>query len=301
MRVLVSWGSERGGTEGIARIIAETLRRDGIDVEARAADDVADLDGFDAVIVGGALYANRWHRSARRLVRRHVRALRQVPVWFFSSGPLDTSADQAEIAPVGQVAALMARVGARGHRTFGGALAPDARGFPARAMARTHSGDWRNPTRIRAWAEELAGMLPSARPGHGVDAPARSLGRLTAHVLLASVLVAVARLAMSPLPGSVLALALHTIAAAAIGVAIGRAYFLPLGARDPLPTSITFGFASAGLDLLVLGVLLGGGVTLVEVMALSLSVAATFVAVWLTGALVSTLPWPKPPAPSHGT
>jgi hypothetical protein len=196
------------------------------------------------------------------------------------------------------VKALMTRVGACGHRTFGGALASDARGFPASAMAKTHSGDWRNPTRIRAWAEEVAALLPTARPGHGVDVPARSFERLAAYVLLVSVLLASARLAMSPLPGLALALALHAIAAAVIGVALGRAYFLPLGARDPLPTALTFGLASAALDLLVLAVLLGAGMASVEIAALAVSVAVMFFAVWLTGALVSTLPWPKPPATS---
>src|SRR5688572_1138025 len=139
MRVLVTWGSERGGTEGIARILAEALRRDGIDVEARPPERASPA-GFDAVIVGGALYANRWHRKARRFVRRHLEALRRVPVWFFSSGPLDDSAEHDEIAATNQVAAMMARVGARGHVTFGGRLERDAKGFAARAMAKEHGG-----------------------------------------------------------------------------------------------------------------------------------------------------------------
>jgi menaquinone-dependent protoporphyrinogen oxidase len=44
---------------------------------------VRDLSPYDAVMVGGALYANRWHRDARRYVARHVDALRRVPVWCF--------------------------------------------------------------------------------------------------------------------------------------------------------------------------------------------------------------------------
>jgi menaquinone-dependent protoporphyrinogen oxidase len=120
---------------------------------------VRSLAGIDAVIVGGGLYANRWHRAARRFVLRHREALRQLPVWFFSSGPLDDRADREILAPPGQVQRLMERVGALTHVTFGGRLSPDARGFPASAMARTHAGDWRNPERIRAWAAELARRL----------------------------------------------------------------------------------------------------------------------------------------------
>ena len=37
---------------------------------------IYDLTEFDAVVVVGALYANRWHRDARRFVRRHTAALR---------------------------------------------------------------------------------------------------------------------------------------------------------------------------------------------------------------------------------
>jgi hypothetical protein len=33
--------------------------------------------------------------------------------------------------------------------TFGGRLAADAKRFPAAAMARTHAGDWRQPSRVR--------------------------------------------------------------------------------------------------------------------------------------------------------
>jgi len=88
-RVLVTWGSKRGGTAGIGQMLAEGLREHEIDAVAAPADAVKRLDGFDAVIVGGALYANRWPATVRRFVRRNVEPLRKVPVWFFSSGPLD--------------------------------------------------------------------------------------------------------------------------------------------------------------------------------------------------------------------
>jgi len=39
--------------------------------------------GYEAVVVGGALYALRWDRDARRFVTRNVRQLRTAPVWLF--------------------------------------------------------------------------------------------------------------------------------------------------------------------------------------------------------------------------
>jgi menaquinone-dependent protoporphyrinogen oxidase len=92
MRVLVAWGSKRGGTEGIARIIADELRTLGVEAALAPASEVREVRGYGAAIVGGALYANRWHRDARRLVARHIADLRRIPVWLFSSGPLDASA-----------------------------------------------------------------------------------------------------------------------------------------------------------------------------------------------------------------
>lgn len=159
MRVLVTYGSKRGGTEGIARQVAEVLRAEGLDAEVLPPGDIEDVSAYDAVIVGGALYANRWYRAARRFVHRHVYELRELPVWFFSSGPLDDSALEGNLPPTAQVRALMEQVHALGHMTFGGRLEPDAKGFIARAMARQHSGDWRNTEHIRRWARSIAEEL----------------------------------------------------------------------------------------------------------------------------------------------
>jgi menaquinone-dependent protoporphyrinogen oxidase len=82
-----------------------------------------------------------------------------MPVWLVSSGPLDDSAAQHEIPPTSQVRKLATRVGARDHVTFGGYLAPDARGFPASAMAKSKAGDWRDPAHIRRWVATVVGQL----------------------------------------------------------------------------------------------------------------------------------------------
>ncbi|MGZ8814001.1 MAG: flavodoxin domain-containing protein [Mycobacterium sp.] len=124
-----------------------------------SAADVYDLAGFE-VIVAGALYANRWHRDARRFVKRNAAALRKLPVWLVSSGPLDESAEQSDIPATPQVRKLAAAGGARGHVTFGGRLAQDAMGFPASAMAKTNAGDWRDPEHVRGC---LTGQTPYER------------------------------------------------------------------------------------------------------------------------------------------
>jgi menaquinone-dependent protoporphyrinogen oxidase len=165
MRLLVAYGSKRGGTEGLAVMVADALREEGLTVDVAPARTVRGTAGYEAVVVGGALYASRWHRDARRFVKRHARELRNRPTYLFSSGPLDESATKRDIPPVKGVQALMDKVSARGHVTFGGRLAPDAKGFPASAMAKNKAGDWRDPEHVRSWAREVVADLPASARG----------------------------------------------------------------------------------------------------------------------------------------
>jgi menaquinone-dependent protoporphyrinogen oxidase len=164
-QVLVAVGSKRGGTAGLATMIGDALAEAGCTAVVTPAQHVVDIAGFDAVIVAGALYANRWHRHARRFVRRNSTGLRGLPVWLVSSGPLDDSAARQDIPPTKQVARLIERVGARGHVTFGGVLAPDAKGFPASAMAKTRSGDWRDVEQVHRWVATVVPQLVQPGPG----------------------------------------------------------------------------------------------------------------------------------------
>jgi menaquinone-dependent protoporphyrinogen oxidase len=166
MRVLVAYGSKRGGTSGLADMIGAALTKAGCETVVTSAGDNPDVADVDAVIVVGALYANRWHPDARRFVRRNSAALHKFPVWLVSSGPLDDSAERHVIPPTRQVAKLAARVDARGHVTFGGRLARDAKGFPASAMAKKVAGDWRSQAHVQRWVESVVSQLNSAKAGH---------------------------------------------------------------------------------------------------------------------------------------
>lgn len=159
MRVLVAFGSKRGGTAGLAEMIGTALVESGHVATVASAPEVSDLTGLDAVIVAGALYANRWHRHARRFVRRHRGRLSELPVWLVSSGPLDDSAEGEVIPPTKQVRKLMTTIRARGHVTFGGRLEADAKGFPASAMAKTKAGDWRYRDHVLRWVHGVVDEL----------------------------------------------------------------------------------------------------------------------------------------------
>lgn len=159
MRVLVAYASERGGTAEIADWIGTALREAGLDADVRPAGEVRALDGYDAAVIGGALYAGRWHREARHLVRHHADALAHRPVWLFSSGPLDHTAVEKRIPPASGVAKFARRLNARGHATFGGRLSPDAQGLLASRIAKRMSGDFRDRDHVTEWAAGIAHEL----------------------------------------------------------------------------------------------------------------------------------------------
>lgn len=77
MRVLVAYGTKRGGTEALARAVANGLLEAGHSVDVLAATQVDALDRWDAVVVGGAPYAWFWHRNAQRFIKRNVEDLFQ--------------------------------------------------------------------------------------------------------------------------------------------------------------------------------------------------------------------------------
>jgi menaquinone-dependent protoporphyrinogen oxidase len=294
MRILITCGSTRGGTDEIGRMLAARLQEEGHDVDMLPPAEAARATGFDAVIVGGALYSNRWHRAARRFVARRQDELRGVPVWFFSSGPLNDSADLDVIPPTRQVEVLMERVGAQGHMTFGGRLLPDARGFPASVMAKKRVGDWRTPDRIRAWATDIARALPTARPGLVTLQPGGSVAWVAVHGVVGWALCALTMGVVLRLTSLPVALVLHALAAPVIFTFVARHYFRARGARDPLITASAFLGMVALFDLVIVAGFVQRSLAMFgSVLGSWLPLGLIFGATWATGGLLEMLPRTK--------
>ncbi|MEU5321088.1 flavodoxin domain-containing protein [Streptomyces sp. NPDC021056] len=159
-KVLVAYGTTNGSTARIAEAVAAVLRKEGFTAEALPAGAVARVTPYDAVVLGGGLYAGRWHKHARRFARRHGGELAGLPLWLFSSGPLDASASERDIPPVPGVQKAITRLDARGHVTFGGCLEEGAKGWVARMILRNgKGGDFRDFDRIEQWARQIADEL----------------------------------------------------------------------------------------------------------------------------------------------
>jgi menaquinone-dependent protoporphyrinogen oxidase len=166
MRVLVAAASKHGATAELAERIGADLRaadaRGGepAEVDVRDAADVRTVAGYDAAVIGSAVYMGRWLDAARRLVEREGDALSAMPVWVFSSGPLGDP-PAPEPSP-DTTAAVVARISPRGQRVFAGRLEPAQLSFVERAMTRAvkaPAGDYRDWDAVRAWAEEIATAL----------------------------------------------------------------------------------------------------------------------------------------------
>ena len=165
MRVLVTAATRYGATDEIAQVIAEVLGEHGLEATLLPPEQVEGVDGYDAVVVGSAVYAGQWLKPARELVERHAGALAGRPVWLFSSGPVGDP-PKPEEDPV-DVADLLAVTGAREHRVFAGKLVRKQLSFPERAIVsalRVPDGDFRDWT--RSASGQPASPMPSEPASH---------------------------------------------------------------------------------------------------------------------------------------
>jgi menaquinone-dependent protoporphyrinogen oxidase len=164
--VLVAYASKHASTAEIAERIAAAMRDVGCDAQARPASEVRDVSEYGAVVLGSAVYAKRWQRDARSFARRHADALREMPVWLFSSGAVE----EHPTAPTPPVAERLARqLGAREHVMFGGRVPTDPGNFVERAMLKNtppERRDARDWPAIEAWARGVAEQVAAREPAH---------------------------------------------------------------------------------------------------------------------------------------
>lgn len=179
MSVLVAYASKHGATRGIAEHIAMRLREAGADAEAKPITGVHDPSGYDAFVIGSAVYFGSWQKDATRFVQRNRALLAQRPVWLFSSGPLGTQTTDAAgndlraSAVPKQIAGLRAAIAPRDHRVFFGALDRNTFGLTEKLISALpagrnllQEGDFRDWDDIDAWAASIAQALATPPAKH---------------------------------------------------------------------------------------------------------------------------------------
>lgn len=162
MRVLVTYATRHASTADIAEALGHVLSATAVadTVDVLPVEDVDDVEDYDAVLLGSAIYDGRWLKPARQFVHANTEKLANRPVWLFSSGPIGEP--PVPNTDIGEVTALAELIQARGHKLFAGQLRLAELQLAERSTARqVHAveGDYRDWSTIRAWAAELAYSL----------------------------------------------------------------------------------------------------------------------------------------------
>jgi menaquinone-dependent protoporphyrinogen oxidase len=158
MFVLIAYASKHGSTREIATRIAVRLRERSEQVHVSNVNEVHDVAAYQAVIIGSAIYFGSWVKEAKAFVRRYESALRDRPVWLFSSGPVG----DAILPGPKELPEFDAAIHPRSHRIFSGALDARNLSFPERLAvkaAKAPLGDFRDWAEIDAWADSIVAEL----------------------------------------------------------------------------------------------------------------------------------------------
>ena len=163
-RVLVAYGSKHGSTAEIAERIGDALRAGGHQVEVESAGAVGEIEPYDAVVLGSAVYGGRWRRDARGLLRRLRAGSGERALWLFSSGP--TGDDEPDPSNRWHLPTKVRKagesLGARDQVVFGGRVPPEPGNFMERSMLKNtpeEQRDCRDFEAIAAWAQGISREL----------------------------------------------------------------------------------------------------------------------------------------------
>lgn len=171
MPILIAYASRYGATREIAEAIGRVLRDRGRAVDVRPAAEVTRLEGYRAVVVGSALYSGGWLDDAHEFLESFQEELRELPVWLFSSGPT-TTGDPVEalggwLYPEG-LRGLVASVRPLDVALFAGKIDPESLNLQDWLINRSMrgvSGDFRNWSRVEAWATHIADRIEVGEAG----------------------------------------------------------------------------------------------------------------------------------------
>lgn len=168
MKALVAVATKHGSTLEIAEAIGRALADEGFPNSVRPVEEVTKLEGYDAVILGSAVYMGSWMDTALVFATNHTARLTGMPVWLFSSGPIGAPPHPTQEHAV-NVDEVMAMTSARAHQLFSGRLDRHSLGFGERALAigvRAPEGDFRDWDAITAWGRSIGRQLVAdASPG----------------------------------------------------------------------------------------------------------------------------------------
>ncbi len=157
--ILLAYATRYGSTKEVAETVAAELHKAGNKVDIQPAQDVKCLDGYEAVVLGAAIYSTRWHPEAHAFLVRHRQSLEKLPVVIFALGPLtgDETAMQNSRRQLDHDLANYPWLKAVTLKLFVGKMDPSKLDFFNRLF--TTASDNRDWSVIRNWANALPAKL----------------------------------------------------------------------------------------------------------------------------------------------
>ncbi|HPE58074.1 MAG TPA: flavodoxin domain-containing protein [Bacteroidales bacterium] len=164
-RIAVIYASKYGSTKEIAEIIAGELNLKDYQVTLYAAHPGINLNNFDVVILGSALYMGKWRSDAVMLLKENMDILSKKAVWLFVSGP--TGDGDAEMLSEGKIVPdnikpIINRISPKGLAVFHGNLDMKELNIVERIlvkMVKAPLGDFRKKESIQHWTIEIIKKL----------------------------------------------------------------------------------------------------------------------------------------------
>jgi len=155
-KILVAYTTKYGSTEEVAQAVAATLQKSGFSATVQPAAAVQTLRGYDAVVLGTALYMGMLHGDSKSFLNKHREALKSIPTAFFALGPIYDDADGWKAAREQEKKELrkFPWFAPLAEEVFGGKFDPGKLGFPFKfipPLRKMPANDSRNWSAIEEW------------------------------------------------------------------------------------------------------------------------------------------------------
>lgn len=164
-KVLVTFASSHGATAEIAQTIGTVLRENQLLVDVTRIEGAKEINQYDAIVLGSAVYAGEWLPLAKEFLHEHVATLEKQHVWVFSSGPTGEGNPIELLDGVSfslNVEAIIETIQPRDIVVFGGKIDLRRLRKNERHIVKAKNvpkGDFRNWHAIKFWAQQIADAL----------------------------------------------------------------------------------------------------------------------------------------------
>lgn len=98
-KILVAYSTNSGSTGEVAEAIAEELNQAGHSADLKLINDVNNLSGYDAVVVGAPMIFG-WHNNARQFIKQHQAELTVKKTAYFACAMRQTLAKSENLPEI---------------------------------------------------------------------------------------------------------------------------------------------------------------------------------------------------------